>query len=67
MPPNVKGNGIADDTAAIQAALDLAAKTGGEVALPAGKYLLRGALNIPTGVILSGSWRAPHHGAWQNG
>ena len=67
MPPNVRGDGIADDTSAIQAALDLAGKSGGEVQLPPGKYLLRGSLSIPTGVSLQGSWRQPHHGAWQQG
>lgn len=67
MPPNVKGDGLADDTAAIQAALDAAGKLGGEVVLPSGKYLLRGTLSIPTGVVLSGSWQEPHHGAWQSG
>ncbi len=67
MPPNVRGDGTTDDTAAIQAALNQAGKLGGEVVLPSGKYLLRGTLNIPTGVVLSGSWQEPHHGAWQNG
>ena len=67
MPPNVRGDGIGDDTQAIQAALDQAGKSGGEVLLPAGKYLLRGSLSIPTGVSLQGSWKQPHHGAWQNG
>lgn len=67
VPAGLKGDGVSDDTAAIQAALDAAAKTGGEVFLPPAKYLLRGNLNIPTGVSLQGSWRGPHHGAWQIG
>ena len=66
-PPGVIGDGKADDTAAIQAALDLQGKTGGEVMLPPGQYLLRGSLRVPTGVTLRGSWDAPHHGAWDKG
>ncbi len=66
-PTGVIGNGIADDTAAIQAALDTQGKTGGEVFLPPGQYLVRGSLRVPTGVILRGSWDAPHHGAWDKG
>lgn len=40
-----KGDGIADDTAAIQAALDQA-KGGGIVFLPSGRYRLTGSLNV---------------------
>ncbi len=67
LPPQVRGDGIADDTAALQRTLDALGKTGGELRLPPGKYLLRGTLNIPTGVSLQGSWDAPHHGAWNVG
>ena len=63
----VVGNGMADDTAAIQAALDARGKTGGEVFLPPGVYRLTGSLRVPTGVTLRGSWDAPHHGAWDKG
>ena len=66
-PPGVTGDGIADDTAAIQAALDVQGKTGGALSLPPGLYLLRGSLHVPTGVTLRGSWDAPHHGAWDKG
>lgn len=38
------GNGTADDTAAIQAAIDAAAVSGGRVYLPAGRYKLTTAL-----------------------
>ncbi len=54
-----KGNGKTDDTAAIQKALDAAAKQGGVVRLPAGHYLLAGSLRIPQGVALVGSNKAP--------
>jgi hypothetical protein len=40
-----KGDGIADDTSAIQAALDKA-KGGGIVFLPSGRYRLTGSLNV---------------------
>jgi hypothetical protein len=63
----VVGDGVVDDTAAIQNALDAAGKTGGEVDLPAGQYLIKGHLTVPTGVALVGSWDAPHHGAWDKG
>lgn len=67
MPEGVTGNGETDDTAAIQAALDAAGQTGGEVRLPPGKYLIAGNLRVPTGVCLRGSWEMPHHGAWDKG
>ncbi len=66
-PPRVIGDGVADDTAALQAALDARGKTGGEVALPPGQYRIGGSLRVPTGVTLRGSWDAPHHGAWDKG
>ena len=56
-----------DDTAALQARLDQAGKTGGEVALEARTYRVSGSLTVPTGVTLRGSWEAPHHGAWDKG
>jgi hypothetical protein len=52
-------DGKTDDTAAIQQALNEAAKQGGVVSLPAGKYLVIGNLNIPEGVALVGSNQAP--------
>ena len=38
----VVGDGVTDDTAALQAALDVAGKTGTIVSLPAGKVCIRG-------------------------
>jgi len=55
----VKADGMTDDTAAIQKALDEAAKAGQEVRLPAGRYLVSGSLRIPPGVALVGAARAP--------
>lgn len=66
-PAGVVGDGVADDTAAIQAALGAAGKSGGEVFLPPGQYRIAGSLRVPTGVTLRGSWDAPHHGAWDKG
>jgi len=52
-----------DSTAAIQKALDLAgAAKGGTVYVPAGVYRLEGALRVPTGVELRGSFEGPHYG-----
>jgi hypothetical protein len=54
-------DGVTDDTAAIQAALDVAERDqGGTVFLPKGKYLVGGSLTIPTGVALRGEWEGPH-------
>lgn len=66
-PPGVTGDGKTDDSAALQAALDAAGATGGEVVLPPGQYLVAGNLRVPTGVCLRGSWDMPHHGAWDRG
>jgi len=56
-----KADGAADDTAAIQAALDAAgAKGGGIVQLGVGQYRLDGSLVIPPGVTLQGVWKGPH-------
>lgn len=55
------GDGHTDDTAAIQAALDAAAKQGPICFLPAGHYRLDGALTVPPGVTLLGaSGGTPH-------
>ncbi len=56
-----KGDGVADDTKALQAALD-AAKTGGPIChVPAGLYRLNGSLTVPPGVTLCGaSGGVPH-------
>ncbi len=56
------GDAKADDTAAIQKALDAAGmQGGGRVNLPAGTYRLEGNLRIPSGVTLQGIWNTPHH------
>lgn len=51
------GNGIADDTAALQAAIDSLGSAGGTVYLPPGSYLLNGAnpLNLTAPVNLQGA------------
>ncbi len=57
-----RGDGVADDTAAFQRALDAAGKTGGIVQAPAGRYLFRGTLKVPSSVTLEGSFRSvPAH------
>ena len=66
-PAGVVGDGKADDTAAIQKALDATAKTGGNLYLPPGKYLIAGSLTVPTGICLQGSWDMAHHGDWEHG
>ena len=48
------GDGVVDDTATIQAALDAAAVRGGTVHLPAGRYRLTSALRPPSFVTLAG-------------
>jgi hypothetical protein len=49
-----KGDGTTDDTAAIQKAIDAAAKLGGIVTLPTGKFLVSGSLTVPAGVAVRG-------------
>lgn len=54
------GNGVADDTAAFQKAMDeRSASGGGVVQVPAGQYLIKTHLTIPRSVTLEGEWRAP--------
>ncbi len=56
----VIGDGVTDDTAAIQKVLDDASKAGGGVVyLPSGKYLVKGSIKIPVGVALKGVAQAP--------
>jgi len=56
-----KGDGATDDTAAIQAAMNEAAKKGGVVYLPPGKYLVKGSLSVPAGVSVKGAAAAPQY------
>ena len=49
-----------DDTAIFQKALDAAGNAGGGIVdVPAGRYCLRGALSVPQGVTLQGTYRVP--------
>lgn len=56
-----KADGVTDDTAAIQKALDEAAKTGGVVYLPPAKYLVKGSLKVPVGVHVKGAAASPQY------
>jgi hypothetical protein len=68
LPPPVPSDGVTDATGWIQRQLDAAGKTGGQVVLPPGLFLLKGHLQVPAGVALRGSWSAPHDGkAWNLG
>ena len=56
------GDGVADNTASFQAALDSAgASGGGTVYIPPGIYRIEGHLTVPPGVELRGIWDVPHH------
>jgi hypothetical protein len=60
-PYTAHADGGADDTGAIQHALDDAGKVGGgTVYLPPGTYLVKGHLRVPAGVELRGSDDVPH-------
>lgn len=54
-----KADGSSDSTVAIQKSLDQAAKSGGSVHLPPGRYLVKGSLHIPPGVTLQGVMESP--------
>ena len=55
------GNGVTDDTTAIQLALTAAGTNGGGIVyLPAGKYRLTNTLDVPSGVELRGSYEMRH-------
>ncbi|MHC4662598.1 MAG: glycosyl hydrolase family 28-related protein [Planctomycetota bacterium] len=59
--PGAAGDGVTDDTAAIQAALD-AAKTAGNgnvVFLPTADYLIDGTIYIPAYTTLAGTYQGP--------
>jgi len=54
------GDGVTDDTAAFQNALNAAAAAGGWIVwVPEGTYKIAGHLTIPAGVTLEGVFRAP--------
>lgn len=55
-------DGKTDDTKAIQATIDAAAKDGGGIVFfPAGNYIIKGNLSIPSKVELRGIHDVPHH------
>ena len=67
-PYNAKGDGVANDTTAIQNALnDTGTKGGGVVFLPVGSYLINSQLSIPADTTLAGVWRAPAAGSQARG
>jgi len=60
----VVGDGQADDTAALQKALDACGEQGGGIVqLGRGTYAIRGHLTIPAHVALEGVFRAPQSGS----
>jgi hypothetical protein len=57
-----RGNGKTDDTAAFQSALNVAVVKHKNVYAPSGNYRFLGALRVPDGVALVGTWRSvPAH------
>jgi len=62
-----KGDGINDDTAAVQKALDYAKIHTPVCYLPAGHYRLNGSLTIPAGVTLMGASGSVNHSKTPNG
>lgn len=54
-----RADGVNDDTAAIQAAIDAASDSGSPVLLPPGRYLVTGALTVKPNVALRGANSAP--------
>ena len=67
-PWGAVGDGVADDTAAIQSALNAAGSNGGGIVyLPAGKYKLTGTLDVPGGVEMRGSYPSVHQSPLYDG
>ncbi len=63
-----KGDGVTDDTAAFQRALNAAWWDGGGiVTAPTGRFLIATHLIIPSNVTLEGVWRKPHWGQYATG
>lgn len=56
-----RADGVTDDTAAIQSALDAAGKNGAKVCMPPGRYLVKGSLRLPAGAALEGSANSPKY------
>lgn len=57
------GDGTTDVTSIFQARLNaLGALGGGSLFVPAGKYVLKGNLNIPKGITIRGEWEKPIKG-----
>lgn len=54
-PYNATGNNVADDTAAVAAALTAAGAAGGVVYFPAGTYRMTGTITVPSKVTLRGA------------
>jgi len=54
-----KGDGVTDNTAAFQAALNAVAEKGGTVSVPVGNYLIKTHISVPARVTLEGIWRIP--------
>lgn len=53
-PYNATGNGVTDDTQAIQKAINAVAGTGGTVTVPAGTYLINPVVNDHAGIRVGG-------------
>jgi len=58
---DAKADGVTDDTAAIQAAIDKTAEKGGQIYLPPGMYLVAGSLQVKPGVAVVGAAVAPQY------
>ncbi|MGQ9454958.1 MAG: glycosyl hydrolase family 28-related protein [Armatimonadota bacterium] len=56
-----KADGVTDDTEAIQQACNEAAKQGGIVYIPAGRYLVKGSIKVPPGVHIKGTAASPQY------
>lgn len=54
-PFNAKGDGVTDDTSAIQRALDAVPDSGGEVFIPAGTYIVSAPLEIKSNSVVCGA------------
>ena len=61
------GDSKTDDTAAFQKALDKAGKIGTRVHVPSGRYAIRGHLDVPRAVTLTGTFDAPARTTYNEG